>query len=354
MRSSFCILLKLYNDLRQAVPALVALESSTVSAISQIAYREHKVVHSKHETIVERGYLDGIRACFIYQRNVIGDGAGATLNPFTAKLRPLYDVVKEGTRKVKKKLLDTIVSSVDFDPVKLNVEEPPTHLEYTRFIIGNLIFLDYATTDELFQMITTMEKLVAGTGVMVAHSIETEIFKNQNEHENVDKIVNADRLKVLASGAAILMMLWMARTYLRKAYGVNDQKVREYRAGKLKLNDPVMNKVPGRNPNVNMAAIWEQIEETAKGLENSTDMMEQCRQLVELLNVDNELKLVADGGQDNDLEFGSGDIGNTPDVSADEASLPQTPKRKRKSGAGLEKSTSKRRKPQSSKKRRKD
>jgi cohesin loading factor subunit SCC2 len=288
---------------------------------------------------------------------VVGDGAGATSvpnHPFTAKLRPLYDIVKDGSRKVKKNLLDNIVKSVDFDPMKLNVESNLTHLDYARFVIGNLTFLDYATMGEVYQIVTTMEKLVAGTGVAVAHAIETDIFfiKLKNGEERQDQTIQPQRLKILSTGAAILTMVWAARTYLRKAFGINENKLRDYRIGKIKSNDPTMNKAPGRNPNVNQATVFEQVEETAQGLEDDSDMMEQCRQFVEILSVDNEFRLAAEGDEDDDLEFTR--TGNTPDVSGEEGSLPATPQKKRKGSADPSDKSAKRRKFLPSKKRRRE
>jgi cohesin loading factor subunit SCC2 len=312
------------------VPALVALDTSTTPSINQLAFKEHKSLHGKHETLVERGYMDGVRRCFLYQRDVVGDGAGASTNPFVAKLRPLYDIVKDGSRKVKKKLLDNIVKSVDFDASKINVDQPPTHLEYARFAVDNLVFLDYATTDDVYQIVTNVEKLVANTGVTVAHAIETDIFfiKLDDQQEVGSKVIDPQRLKVLSTGAAVLTMLWAARTYLRKAYGLNDNKARDYRIGKVKANDPTMNKAPGRNPNVSTATVWEQIEETAKGLESSSDMIEQCRQFVEILSVDQDFKLAAEGEEEDDLM--SVGASNSPDLSGDDVPVPGTPKRKRK------------------------
>lgn len=301
--------------------------------------------------------MEGVRTCFLYQRDVVGDGAGAipvANHPFAAKLRPLYDIVKDGTRKVKKKLLDGMVKSVDFDPAKLNVDEKPTHLEYARFVVGNLAFLEYATTDEVYQVISTMEKLVANTGVAVAHAIETDIFfiKLENGQERDSQVIDPQRLKILSTGAAILTMVWAARTYLRKAFGVNENKLRDYRIGKIKTTDPTMNKAPGRNPNVNQSTAFEQIEGTAKGLEDGGEKIEQCRQFVEILSVDNEFRLVAEAEEDDDLEFAR--MANSPDVSGDERPGQGTPKRKRKGSADPLDKPSKRKKPLTSKKRRKE
>jgi len=195
----------------------------------------------------------------------------------------------------------------------------------------------------VYQVITTMEKVVANTGVMVAHSIETDIFfiKLENGQEPQDKTVNP-QLKVLSTGAAILMMVWAARTYLRKAFGINENKLRDYKIGKIKANDPTMSKVPGRNPNVNMQTVWEQVEGTAQGLESNDDMMEQCRQFLEILSVDSEFKLAAEGEDEDNLDYARGD---TPGASEDgERPSPNTPKKKRKGSADpSDKPTKKRR-----------
>ncbi|KAI5785189.1 sister chromatid cohesion C-terminus-domain-containing protein [Pyronema domesticum] len=342
---------------KELVPALVSLESCSLPAINQIAYKEHKTLHGKHETIVERGYMDGVRSCFLYQRDVAGDGAGAlatAAGPYSSKLRQLYEIAKEGSKKVKRKLLENMVKSIDFDPVKVNVHKKPTHIEYARFVIGNLAFMDYGTTEEVYQVVTAMEKLVAGTGVAVAHSIETDIFfiKLENGEERQDRTVDPQRLKVLSTGAAILTMVWAARTYIRKAFGINEQKVRDYRHGKIKATDPSLNKAPGRNPNVNQNAVFDQIESTAMKLEDINEMMEQCRQFVEILSVDNEFKLAAEGDDEDDIDF-SRMGGNTPELSGDEGAppIPATPK-KRKGSEGADKGA-KRRKPAAAKNKRK-
>jgi cohesin loading factor subunit SCC2 len=301
--------------------------------------------------------MDGVRSCFLYQRDVAGDGAGAlatAAGPYSSKLRQLYEIVKEGSKKVKRKLLENMVKSIDFDPVKVNVDKKPTHIEYARFVIGNLAFMDYGTTEEVYQVVTAMEKLVAGTGVAVAHSIETDIFfiKLQNGEERQDRTVDPQRLKVLSTGAAILTMVWAARTYIRKAFGINEQKVRDYRHGKIKATDPSLNKAPGRNPNVNQNAVFDQIESTAMKLEDINEMMEQCRQFVEILSVDNEFKLAAEGDDEDDIDF-SRMGGNTPELSGDEGAppVPATPK-KRKGSEGADKGA-KRRKPAAAKNKRK-
>lgn len=281
------------------MPALVALETSTNTTIQGISFREHRTLHSKHETIVERGYMDGVRSCFLYQRNVIGDASGATANPFVSKMRPLYEIVKT-SRKVRKKLLGNLAMSVDFEPLKL---ELPHHLEYSKFIVENLAFFEYGTLDELYQVVTTMERVVAGTGMTVAHSIETDIFFikiDVPENEKSAMVVDQGKLKALSAAAGILAMLWETRTYLRRLYGLNDNKSRDYKANKINTKD--MNKAPSRNPAVTGTALWQAISDTTRNLESDQGRMRQCREFVETLSVDNEFKLAAEGEDADDAD----------------------------------------------------
>lgn len=315
---------------KEVVPCLLALETSTNPLINQIAYREHKALHSKHETIVERGYMEGVRACFRYQLDVAKSPQGATIDPYTAKLRYLYDVVKDGTRRIKKNFLTSLANSTDFELAKLNVTAQPTHLCYARFVIENLIFLDYATTEDVYQVVTTIEKLVSTTGIIIAHAIETDIFflKIESEEQKAAQRIDLDRLNVLSTAAAILTMLWAGRTYLRKSHGVNENKLREYRLGKVKAADPLMNKTPGRNPQVNANTVWEQIEGTAVQ-HSEAEQVEQCRQFIEMLSTDHEFKQVADEDDDS-LSVGfSGGEASEPEEEA----VPATPKGRKRKGS---------------------
>lgn len=256
--------------------------------------------------------MDGVRSCFLYQRNVIGDASGATTNPFVSKMRPLYEIVK-ASRKVRKKLLGNLAISVDFEPLKL---ELPHHIEYSKFVIENLAFFEYGTLDELYQVVTTMERVVAGTGMTVAHSIEMDIFLikiDVPENEKGVMTVDPGKLKKLSAAAAILAMLWEARTYLRKLYALNDNKSRDYKANKVNAKD--MNKAPSRNSSVTGAALWQAISDTMKNLETDQGRMRQCREFVETLSVDNEFKLAAEGEDVDDVDA----IGDrlTPGVESD-------------------------------------
>lgn len=286
--------------------------------------------------------MEGVRTCFRYQLTVANSPQGATTEPFAAKLRHLYDVIKDGTRRIKKSFLTSFVTSVDFEISKLNVDTEPTHLTYSKFIIENIAFLDYATTEDVYQVVTTIEKVVANTGVIVAHAIETDIFfiKLETEEQKAAQRIDPERLKVLSTAAAILTMFWAVRTYLRKSHGVNENKLREYRLGKLKANDPLMNKAPGRNPQVNANTVWEQIENT-RIQASEAEQVEQCKQFVEMLSVDHEFRQVADDDEEAAASVGF----SAGEELSDAESVPMTPSKGRKRKGSEEVGGRKRKKP---------
>jgi len=249
----------------------VALQTSTNTAIQLLAYTELRTLHSKHETIAERCYGDGLRQCFLYQLNVIQDGSGATPQPFVSKMRPMYDIVKY-SRKARKKFLSVLTAALNFEPTKFELDTTPTHLELSRFVIENLAFFEYSTMDELLQVLTSVERSVASMGVPIAHSIETEVFLiGKEEGTSVDP----ERLKLLASASAVLSLIWSTRSHLRKLYGLNAGK----KAGKVPSKDST-SKAPTKVPFVSGAPLWEEIRGILAALETEDGMIQQCRDVI--------------------------------------------------------------------------
>ncbi|KAH0547733.1 hypothetical protein FGG08_000224 [Glutinoglossum americanum] len=313
---------------KECGPVLVALETSQHPSIASIAFHEHRALHQKHETLVEREYMKAVEQAFQYQKNVVGDPSGATASPFTSKLRPLFDVIKISKGKIRKKFISGLCSKIDFDPAKLDVtSEPPTHLEYAKFVVENLAFFEYSTVDELLHVIASMERVVAGTGTSVAHAIETEVFKVQLPTMNEDGLqipvevapVDSMRLRQLTTSSMILSILWDARSFIRRLHGLNNpQKQRE---GKGKQASKALSSAPTKVNGVTGDKLWEEITETMAALTSTDTMMAQCKEFVEMLSVDQDFKLAAEGEEDGyDLSRMK-----TPDYENEEDGTPPPP-----------------------------
>jgi len=305
---------------------LMTLETCPHPKISELAYHEHRALHEKHETVLEREYVKAVQSAFQYQRDVIRDSRGATTEPFTPKLHQLVEVLKISKPKNRQRFLEKLVAQVDFEISKLDVKgDIPQHVAYSRFVLENMAFFDYVTIGELQATVAAMEKMFTATGASIAQTIEAEVL--QVSMDNVtssqqpaegeplpqtpfEPPVPIERLRRLAAGATIFMLLWEARTHLRRTYGVNASR-RETK-GKGVTKD--LTKAPFRLPGTTGDKFWEDMSHIMTGFNSPRRMVEQCKAFVELLNVDKDFK-VAD---EDEEEFEGDEDPQTPDAEDDD------------------------------------
>ncbi|CAN8102205.1 unnamed protein product [Discula destructiva] len=331
---------------------MITLETSPLPRISELAFIEHRALHDKHETVLEREYVKSVQAAFVYQRDTVGDHRGATTEPFTSKLHLMIEVLKSSKPKNRMKFFEKLCALVDFEPPKLDVSEVmPTHVKLSQFIIENLAFFEYASVNELLNAVVGMEKIVTSTGASVAQAIEAEIFQVTMDAVTNSQAavggqyggpvfapapppIDAHRLKQLTAGSMVLQAMWEARTYLRRQYNLGTSK----RDGKLKTTSKEKEtQKPVKVQTVTGDKFWEDVATIMTALSSQNRMMEQCRTFVDLLNVDREFKVA-----DEDDEI-NGEDAATPSGDEDEDDMPAERGRKRKSNA-----TPKKKRPRSS------
>ncbi|KAK4236927.1 protein rad9 [Achaetomium macrosporum] len=353
----------------------ITLETSSNPRISELAFLEHKSLHAKHETVVEREYVKAIQSAFAYQRDIVKDPRGATMNPFTPKLHLLMEVLKISKSKNRQKFLEKLCTQVDFDVSKLDTtEELPPHVQYSRFIVENLAYFEYLTVGEVHCVVSAVEKLVTATGANVAQAIESEVLQlrldvleptptqphpttTDPEGHNLPQpqpgpiqpslSIDLARLRQLTAGSMILLALWEVRTYLRRLYGLGTNR-RESK-GKLQAKD--LSKAPVKVQGITGDKVWEEIGNIMTSLVDRERMVATCKAFVELMNVDKEFLVPAEEDGDMDVDVGMGEEDELGSGGGDdvEGHPPATGAgrrgRKRKSEGGAE---SKKKKPRSS------
>jgi cohesin loading factor subunit SCC2 len=300
---------------KECAGVLVSLETSTVPSIAKVAFDTHKMLHQQYESMFEREYMRAVQEAFYYQRDVVGDPNGALSRPYVAKLAPLFDIIKISNSRYQKKFLSNLCAKVNFELKKLDTAgSPPEHLLLARFVSHNLAFFDYAQLAELVPTIGCMERIVASSGTVVAHAIETELFSTKLEPPQRDgaAIPTADApihltplqqydlgaLRQLTTAAAALSMLWEARTYLRRLYGVTAHvRNKEAKAASKELNKSAT-KVHG----VTGDKCWDAINRNMASLDSEENMISKCREFATLLAIDDEFKV----GEDPDAEGDDG------------------------------------------------
>ena len=347
---------------KECGPVLVALEGSQNATIAGIAFREHRTLHQKHETVLEKEYMKAVTQAYLYQRDIVGDALGASSHPFTSKLRSLYDIIKISKLKLRKKFLASLCSRIDFDPAKLDVGvegDVPPHLQFCRFLLDNMAFFEYNTVDEVLHVIACIERVVTTTGTSVAHAIETEIFavvsiagevsevvengeppkiaefKSADEQKPTAALLPSDdaRFRRLTTASMILSMMWDVRSFLRRLYGFLGGN--KHRDSKSKISIKDLNKNPAKVPGITGDKLWEGMSKTMASLSSAETMTAQLRLFVDLLSVDHDFKVAADADADDDAavrpDTPSGDDADEPPNGT--AAAHQNGRRKRQAGS---------------------
>ncbi|KAK4988367.1 Sister chromatid cohesion protein 2 [Elasticomyces elasticus] len=300
-------------------PTLVALTSSPNPDIANLAFQEHRVLHNKHESMFEKEYSRAVLQAFEHQRDIVHDTLGVTGRPPCAKLALFWEVLKTGSAKVRKRVLANLCTRLDFDPAKLDVSgEQPVHLELTRFSVENIAFFDYHRVEELMHLLPAMERIVQTTGSSIAHAIETEILRVRPEPDtqagsDVNGIASAmpapaindqaspQRLRHLTVAAQILYLIWETRTFLRRVWGL--QKAGSVRT---KSSTKDSNRAPVKISNALAVSDRYLIRTTEimRALASTESQVALCAEFVELLSIDNEVRIALDNEEEASREAG--------------------------------------------------
>ncbi|MCJ1287727.1 Sister chromatid cohesion protein 2 [Xylographa opegraphella] len=314
---------------KECGPALVALETSTNPKIAEVAFQQHRNLHQQHESMFEREYMRAVQEAYNYQRDVVKDLKGCTTQPFRSKLHLMYEVVKTSKSKYQSKFFANFCTKIDFDVTKLDVSaNPPTHLQYARFLIENLAFFDYGRVEDVLQATSFMEKIVASTGAGIAHAINTEVFHVRLEpgldsstsateqasstvEVSIEEIDQA-RLRQVTTASMILSMLWEARTFLRRIYGISASLQRRENKSKASKD---LGKPPTKINGITGDKFVDSINRTMSALDTRDLALVQCREFADLLAIDNEVKVPVEDGEDDGGRL------RTPSVEDDGESL---------------------------------
>ncbi|PWI64132.1 hypothetical protein PCL_12116 [Purpureocillium lilacinum] len=301
---------------------LITLETSANGKIAKFAFSEHRALHQKYETVLDREYVKAVQSAYNYQRDVVKDSHGATVGPFQSKLHLVMEVLKISPLKNRQRFLEKLCNQTDFELSKLDVTgQLPPHVGFARFVLENVAFFEYQTVGEIQTVVDTLGKIVTDTGATVAQAIESEIF---NLRMNADKMSQPEdlnaaepiaamstgdiavagplgvaefsvsalpaelrRLRQLATASMVLLSLWEACSYLCKLYNMSTDR----RGATAKMPAKNLNKSPSTTQGVRKDKFWEALTSHMKGLQDRETMERTCRLIVELMNVDQDLNM---------------------------------------------------------------
>jgi cohesin loading factor subunit SCC2 len=332
--------------------AFIALETSPNLTISTLAFQEHKKIHEKHETLIEMEYTKAIPRVFKYQKDVVKDHRGATSQPLLPKLQKLFEILKDGSVKVRKKFFANMVKelSFDFDKLSSNRDAWPDLL-FTQFVVENLALYESPRLEELWKLVTDMEKVVIAAGSRVLETINTEVLKVSGNDDpdmanqlqaydgganyfisasgdiishiqdaevsippgrTMQNTLTDSRLRQITIAAVRLTIIWETRSFLRRLWNLA-------KYGKTGPAKDVATRAPTKAQGVSGDKYMDLISQIMSCFSGGTDaMVAQCKASAELLSTDYEFK--THGSDDDGGELGNGY--ETPQEDGDGFSTP--------------------------------
>lgn len=341
---------------------LVALSTSPNNNIAQVAAIEHKRIHEKQESYLEKEYVQAVRIAYEYQRDVFKDPHGMLKSNHSPKLTHLFDALKRGKKATFRKFVDNLTKQLDFDFSKLKTDgQLPDVVAFTRFCLENLALADLTTLDMVASFIDKIEAIVLkDTGPLVASEIDKDMaqqvsrlpqsFVSSNLTHQLHSMavgqvmgesvvaptpqasveISDERLRRFTVACMILHMLWETRTFVHRCYNVHKYGDR--------IPQKEYAKPAQRNNFVSGKDLWDRLSLLTNALDNRATMFKCCFDFSELLNIDREVKV---GEDDDGLDAALLDTGyETPTENGDDprrsASIPTSGRgRKRKSSTSL-------------------
>ncbi len=179
----------------QSFPIIIALETSSNAQLSSRANALHVLLHHKHASLLNAGYISACRASFDYQAK-LGPVQGVAHCPSSydycrtnicalqgyrmeptpnALLNRWYALVRE-KRATRQEFLKAIVKVFDVDDVKKTSQGD---VDFVRYMVENIASLDYRTQEEVLTVIKYVTSVLSTTGMLLAETIAPAYLLNQ-------------------------------------------------------------------------------------------------------------------------------------------------------------------------------
>jgi len=142
----------------------------------------------------------------------------------------------------------------------------PIEVDFARFIVENLLYLDYGVIEEVFTVIHSIDRILSSTGIALRESIE-----NRDTTESI---------AILAQRSIVFSLMIGLKQHLKWAYNLTEAKVRAFdpkKTGSAKDNKPAT-----RRRTVGIV-YWPDIPYLEKPFENSSQMVEQLEEVRSIL-----------------------------------------------------------------------
>jgi len=237
--------------------------------VRQIASRTRSLLSTRREDVIDDTYLESLTKLFDYRKTVVKSPKG--LDHFPEKLTAgfyiyngepvsliasLYKDVKT-KKRVRAKYLRGLVNQLDRDSQSKGATAG-IEVDFARFIVENLLYLEYGVIEEVFTVIYTIDRIISVTGITLLQAIETGD--------------TTESIRVLAQRSIVFSLMIGLKQHLKMAYNLTEAKCRAFdpkKTGAAKDNKPAL-----RVQSVGIVD-WPEIPYLEISFENDGEIQEQ-------------------------------------------------------------------------------
>jgi cohesin loading factor subunit SCC2 len=142
-------------------------------------------------------------------------------------MTPLYSDIRT-KKRFRVRYLRGLVNLLDRDS---QIREPsaPVEVDFARFLVDNLVYLDYGVIEEVYTVIHTIDRIMSSSGISLLQAIE-----------GGDR---SEPIAVIAQRSVVLSLLEQLKLSLKTAYGLTEAKCRAFdpkKTGTAKDNKAVV------------------------------------------------------------------------------------------------------------------
>ncbi|KAI9294127.1 hypothetical protein K502DRAFT_324980 [Neoconidiobolus thromboides FSU 785] len=222
------------------LPVLIGLTTSEDKSLSNLAYFIYTSIAIRFESIAYSKNIEAVQVTYQYHLKVMENeslfGFRQSDNEFpVGLLNDFYKFIRHSKQR-RNELFHSIIKNFEYD-FKQNLNG--VDVQYHKFILENLAFLEYKTLDEPIYLITLINQVISTTGADVIHYIDNE---DKKEEDNISDLL----LAKLSDSMSCLLIL---KINLQMLYTISSSKLMTYRTEDSKLfKDKPLTKYTGFDP----------------------------------------------------------------------------------------------------------
>ncbi|KAL5482593.1 SCC2 [Sanghuangporus weigelae] len=284
-------------------PVIVALETAPVSSLSTRAVALHTILHHKHASLLNSGFIAACRKSFDYQCKLTSTEAGESkVRGYRMQLGPVallgrwYALVRE-KRATRQEFLRSILKVFELRDVGKTDDDT---VQFSRYMAENFASFDYRTQEEVLTVLKTLTRELAETGAQLVERIapgnllaqlrsqDREIGDDQAQIAESSSLLRPDLASLpvgeqifSARSTCIVGMIMLLKSYLKSTYGLSEEKCQKFVLGK---KSAIGDRPAVRRRDIGIS--WERMPFAAKAIRKIADVQAQRATFLEIWNED--------------------------------------------------------------------